>query len=82
MYNTLLGIPFSSILCTCPNQHKLFNLTVSAIMGFFNHYINSLLVNIPRHKLGLKFFYTLSFKKCWIACYLSLFVSRFLMHTF
>jgi len=24
--NTLLGILFSSILCTCPNQRKLFNL--------------------------------------------------------
>ena len=25
IYNTLLGILFSSILCTCPNQHNLFN---------------------------------------------------------
>ena len=26
IYNTLLGILFPSILCTCPNQHNLFNL--------------------------------------------------------
>ena len=26
IYNTFLGIIFSSILCTCPNQHNLFNL--------------------------------------------------------
>jgi len=29
IYNTLLGILFSSILCTCPNQCNRFNLTVS-----------------------------------------------------
>jgi hypothetical protein len=29
-----LGIVFSSILCTCPNQHNVFNLTVSIIVGF------------------------------------------------
>ena len=28
IYNTLLGILFSSVLCTCPNQHNLFNFTV------------------------------------------------------
>ena len=33
-YNTLLGILFSSILCTCPNQRNLFNLIVSIIAGF------------------------------------------------
>ena len=26
IYNTFLGILFSSILCTCPNHHNLFNL--------------------------------------------------------
>ena len=26
IYNTLLGILFSSILCTCPNQRNLFNI--------------------------------------------------------
>jgi hypothetical protein len=35
-HNTLLGILFSSILCTCPNQRNLFNLTVSIIVGFLN----------------------------------------------
>ena len=35
IYNTLLGILFSSILCTCPNQHNLFNLIVSIMAGFF-----------------------------------------------
>jgi hypothetical protein len=35
-----LGILFSSILCTCPNQRNLFNLTVSVIVGFFNTCIN------------------------------------------
>ena len=29
-----LGILFSSILCTCPNQHNLLKLIVSVIMGF------------------------------------------------
>jgi hypothetical protein len=30
-----LGILFSSILCTCPNQHKLCSLIVSVMVGFF-----------------------------------------------
>jgi hypothetical protein len=34
IYNTFLGILFSSILCTCPNQRNLFNLNVSVIVGF------------------------------------------------
>ena len=34
IYNTLLGILFSSILCTCPNLHNLFKLIVSIIVGF------------------------------------------------
>ena len=34
IYNTLLGILFSSTLCTCPNQHNLFNLIVSITVGF------------------------------------------------
>ena len=34
IYNTLLGILFPSILCTCPNQRNLFNLIVSIIVGF------------------------------------------------
>jgi DNA-directed RNA polymerase subunit RPC12/RpoP len=34
IYYTVLGILFSSILCTCPNQHNLFNLTVCVTVGF------------------------------------------------
>jgi len=34
IYNTLLGILFSSILCTYPNQCNLFNLIVSDIVVF------------------------------------------------
>ena len=34
IYNTLLGILFSSTLCTCPNQGNLFYLNVSIIVGF------------------------------------------------
>ena len=34
IYNTLLGIIFSSILCTCPDQRHLFNHIVSNIVGF------------------------------------------------
>jgi len=40
IYNNLLGILFSSILCTCPNQHNLFNHIVSVIVSFFNTCIN------------------------------------------
>ena len=32
--NSLLGILFSSILCTCPNQRNLFNLIVSIMVRF------------------------------------------------
>ena len=32
--NTLLGILFSSILCTCPNQCNLYNLIVSITVSF------------------------------------------------
>jgi hypothetical protein len=45
--NTPLGILFSSILCTCPNQHNLCTLIVSIIVGFFNHCINFLLLKQP-----------------------------------
>ena len=34
IYNILLGILFSSILCTCPNQCNLFNCIFSIIVGF------------------------------------------------
>jgi hypothetical protein len=32
-----LGILFSSILCTCPNQRNLFILSVSIIVGFLTY---------------------------------------------
>jgi hypothetical protein len=34
IYNTLLGIILSSILCSCPNQCNLCKLIVSVIVGF------------------------------------------------
>jgi len=40
IYNTRLGILFSSILCTCPNQRNLFNFTVCIIVGYFNSCIS------------------------------------------
>ena len=39
IYDTLLGILFPSILCTCPNQRNLFNLIVS-YSRFFNTCMN------------------------------------------
>jgi hypothetical protein len=35
-----LGILFSSILCTCPNQRNLCSLIVSVMVGFFKKFIN------------------------------------------
>ena len=35
IYNTVLGILLSSILCTCPNQRNLFNRIDCVIVGFF-----------------------------------------------
>ena len=35
IYNTLLGILFSSILCTCRNQHNLYNLIAPIIVWDF-----------------------------------------------
>jgi len=84
VYNFFGGILFSSILCTYPNQRNLFNLIVSVIVGFFNHFINffiwftfsSFLFHC--HILGLKHFYTLSFQM--FICFLSLFVSFWCIH--
>ena len=61
IYNTFLGILFSSILCTCPNQRSLFNLVVSVIMGFltmhkFLYWLISSNFRFHCHILGLKFF--------------------------
>ena len=55
IYNTLLGILFSSILCTCPNQHNLFNLIVSIIVGFLTLALISLLVNILQFSFSLSY---------------------------
>ena len=41
--NTLSGILFSSILCTWPNQHNLFNLIVSIIVTYLLHGAESFL---------------------------------------
>ena len=38
IHNTLLGILFSSILCTCPNQHKLFNKKSLIVLKFILQY--------------------------------------------
>ena len=72
IYISLLGILFSSILSTCPNQPNLFNLIVSVIVGFL-HFHNWLIPsNFLFHCqiLGLIFFYVLSFQECSIAFYL------------
>jgi hypothetical protein len=37
-YNTLLEILFSSILCTYPNHHYPFKLTVFVIVGFLKQF--------------------------------------------
>jgi hypothetical protein len=54
-----LGILFSSILCTCLNQHNLFNLIVSVIVGYWLISSNFL---FHCHILGLKFFCYFPFK--------------------
>ena len=76
IYNTLLGLLFSTILCTCPSQRNLFNLTVCVTVGFFKqlhkflYWLISSNFLLLCHILGLKFFYTLSFQKCSVAFYL------------
>ena len=79
IYNTLLGILFSSILCTCPNHHNLFNLIVSIVVGFLTLAWLSLLVNILQFSFSLSYtrpkilLYTFLSKM--FNCFLSLFVS-------
>ena len=85
IYNTSLEILFSSILCTCPKQRNLFNLIVSVLVEVLTIAQISLLVNILQfyfhcHRLGLKFFSTLSFQECLFVFYLSLLISRFILH--
>ena len=55
IYNTSLGILFSSIFCTCPNQCKLFNLIVSDIVGFLTNAYILLLVNILQFSFSLSY---------------------------
>jgi hypothetical protein len=50
-----LGILFSSIICTCPNQHSLFNFIVSVIVGFLTIAKIYLLVNIFQFSFSLSF---------------------------
>ena len=38
IHNTLLEILLSSILCTCPNQHNLFNLLISLFLNIVHLY--------------------------------------------
>ena len=84
MSNTLLGILFSSILCTCPNQRNLFNLIVSIIVRFLTLTKISLLVNILQFSFSLSYtgpkilLYTFLSKM--FNFFLSLLVSKFLMH--
>ena len=79
IYNTLLGILFSSILCTCPNQCNLFKVIVSIIVGFLTIAQISLLVNICQFPFSLSYtgpkilLYTFLSKV--VNCFLSLFVS-------
>jgi hypothetical protein len=55
IYNTLLGILFSSILCTCPNQHNLCNLIDSVMVGFLTTAQISVLVNILQFSFSLSY---------------------------
>jgi hypothetical protein len=55
MHSTLLGILFSSIFCTCPNQCNLFHLTVSIIEGFLTLSYISVLVNILQCSFALSY---------------------------
>ena len=55
IYNTLLGIIFSFILCTFPNQRNLFNLIVSIRAGFLTLEQISLLVNILQFSFSLSY---------------------------
>ena len=82
IYNTLLGLLISSILCTCPNQCNLFNLIVSTIVGFLTL---ALLVNIPQFPFSLSYtgpkILLYNFLSKTFNCCLSLLVSKFLIPT-
>jgi len=79
VYNTFLGILFSSILYTCPHQCNLFKLTVSVIVGVLTIAYISLLINILQFSFSLSYaepkilLYTFLSKT--FICFLSLFGS-------
>ena len=50
-----LGILFSSILCTCPNWHNLFNLIVSVIVDFLTIAYIYLMVNILQFSFSFSY---------------------------
>ena len=70
---------FLPFFCTCPNQHNLFNLIVSIIVGFSTLAYISLLINILQFSFSLSYtgpkilVYTLLSKM--FNCFVSLFVS-------
>jgi hypothetical protein len=55
IYNILLRILFSSILCTCQNKRNLFNFIVGIIAGFLTLAWISLLVNILQFSFSLSY---------------------------
>jgi hypothetical protein len=55
IYNNLLGIQFSSILCLCPNQLNLCNPTVSVMVDFQSIAYISLLVKILQFSFSLSY---------------------------
>ena len=77
--NTLLGILFSSILCTCTNQRNLFNLIVCVIVGFSTIAYIFLVVSILQYSFSLSYtgpkilLYTFLSKM--FICFLSVLVS-------
>ena len=44
IYNTFMGILFSFILCTCPNQHNLFNFIVYVVVVVFRSIMDHLIL--------------------------------------
>ena len=72
IYNILVGILFSSILCICPNQHNLFNLIVSFFLHTYHApwYYRSFFIHQLMHKWTvlkaiLKFTLKLTLKQLW-----------------
>ena len=59
IYDILLGIFPSSVLCTCPNRRNLFNLIVSIIVGFFNTCIHVFIVYM-KNQLDVTFVFFIS----------------------